>query len=158
MYQKPNPASKQAILRARDHLLEENPDLRVVGAHLGSMEADFAEIGRHLDRYPNFAVDLAARMPYVMKEPRARIIAFVTKYQDRLVYATDLDLRPDANPADAVKEWEKTYARDWRFFATTETVETESHQKVRGLGLPQPLLQKLYHDNAVKWFPGILSH
>jgi len=158
MYQKSNPASKQAILRARDHLLEQNPDLRVVGAHLGSMEADFADIGRHLDRYPNFAVDLAARMPYVMKQPRARIIAFMTKYQDRLVYATDLDLEPDANPADAVKEWEKTYARDWRFFATTGMVETESHQKVRGLGLPQPVLKKLYHDNAARWFPGILKN
>lgn len=158
MYNKTNPASKQAILRARDHLLEENPDLRVVGAHLGSMEADFADIAGHLDRYPNFAVDLAARMPYVMKQPRSRLIAFITKYQDRLIYATDLDLGPDANGADTVKEWEKTYARDWRFFATTGMVETESHQKVRGLGLPQPVLKKLYHDNAVRWFPGILNN
>jgi predicted TIM-barrel fold metal-dependent hydrolase len=158
MYNKPNPASKQAILRARDHILEHNPNLRVVGAHLGSMEADFAEIGRHFDRYPNFAVDLAARMPYVMRQPRARIIAFITRYQDRLIYGTDLGLRPGANAAEAMQEWEKTYAHDWRFFATTEMVETESHQKVRGLGLPQPILRKLYHDNAVRWFPGILEN
>jgi len=158
MYNKPNPASKQAILRARDHILEQNPDLRVVGAHLGSMEADFDEIARHLDKYPNFAVDLAARMPYVMKQPRDQIIAFITRYQDRLLYATDLGLGPGADPAAAIKEWEETYARDWRFFATTGTVETESHQKVRGLGLPEPLLRKLYHDNAVRWFPGILKN
>ena len=41
MYGKPDPASKQQILKARDHILEQNPHLRVVGAHLGSMEADF---------------------------------------------------------------------------------------------------------------------
>jgi predicted TIM-barrel fold metal-dependent hydrolase len=157
MYGKAHPASKEAILRARDHLLEQNPDLRVVGAHLGSMEGDFDEIARHLDRYPNFAVDLAARMPYVMKQPRDQIIAFITRYQDRLVYATDLGLAPDANPAAAVKEWEETYARDWRFFATTGMVETESHQKVQGLGLPDAVLRKLYHDNAVSWFPGVLG-
>ncbi len=156
MYKKPHPASKQAILQARDHILAGNPDLRVVGAHLGSMEADFGEIAQHLDKYPNFAVDLAARMPYVMKQPRDQIIAFITKYQDRLLYATDLGLSPNADPAAAVKEWERTYARDWRYFATTDTVETESHENVKGLGLPDPVLKKLYHDNAIKWFPGIL--
>lgn len=158
MYNKPNPASKQAILEARDHILEQNPDLRVVGAHLGSMEADFNEIARHLDKYPNFAVDLAARMPYVMKQPRDQIIAFITKYQDRLLYATDLGLAPGADPTVAIQEWEGTYARDWRFFSTTGTVETDRHEKVKGLGLPQLVLKKLYHDNAVHWFPGILEN
>ena len=85
MYNKPNAPSKQAILRARDHLLRLNPNLRVVGAHLGSMEADFHQLGQHLDDYPNFAVDLAARMPYVVMQPRADIIAFIEKYQDRLL-------------------------------------------------------------------------
>lgn len=157
MYGKSKQASKQAILEARDHVLEQNSDLRVVGAHLGSMESDFSDIARHLDRYPNFAVDLAARMPYVMKQPHDQLIAFITKYQDRLVYATDLDLGPESDAASAVKEWEDTYARDWRFFATTGEVETASHQKVKGLGLPEPVLKKLYHDNAVRWFPGILG-
>lgn len=156
MYKQANPASKQAILEARDHILERNPDLRVVGAHLGSMEADFGEIGRHLDKYPNFAVDLAARMPYVMRQPRDQIIAFITRYQDRLIYATDFDFGPHADPAATVKEWERNYARDWRYFATTGMVETAHRGKVQGLGLPLPILRKLYHDNAVKWFPGIL--
>ncbi|HEV2378817.1 MAG TPA: amidohydrolase family protein [Terriglobia bacterium] len=157
MYRKPHPASKEAILRARDHLLEENPDLRVVGAHLGSMERDFDDIGRHLDRYPNFAVDLAARMPYVMAAPRERMIAFFTKYQDRITYGTDLGLHPGEDPAKAVREWEETYARDWRFFSTGKTVEAENHQKVQGLDLPPSVLRKLYHDNAVRWFPGIAA-
>ena len=66
MYNKPNVPSKAAILVARDHVLEMNPKLRIVGAHLGSMEADFKQLADHLDRYPNFAVDIAARMPYVV--------------------------------------------------------------------------------------------
>ncbi len=156
MYGKPHPASKEQILRARDRILEENPQLRMVGAHLGSMESDFQQLAQHLDRYPNFAVDMAARMPYVMMQPRASIIAFISKYQDRLLYGTDLEFSPTANPQATVSEWENYYARDWRFLATDDTVEYHG-RKFQGLNLPQPILRKLYHDNALHWFPGILS-
>ncbi|MES2222478.1 MAG: amidohydrolase family protein [Acidobacteriota bacterium] len=157
MYTKPGAPSKASILVARDHVVEANPKLRVVGAHLGSMEADFHQLAEHLDKYPNFAVDLAARMPYVEKQPRADLIAFITKYQDRLIYATDNELNPGNNAQDVMKEWEDRYANDWRFFATNDVVETQGH-KVQGLALPQPILRKLFHDNAVKWFPGILGN
>jgi predicted TIM-barrel fold metal-dependent hydrolase len=156
MYGKPHPASKEQILRARDHILEENPNLRMVGAHLGSMEANFQELAQHFDRYPNFAVDMAARMPYVMMQPHTQVIAFITKYQDRLLYGTDLGFSPTANPQATVRDWENYYARDWRFLATNDTVEYHG-RKFQGLKLPQPILRKIYHDNAVHWFPGILS-
>jgi hypothetical protein len=35
--------------------LEQNPKLRVVGVHLGSLEKDLDDIGGHFDKYPNFA-------------------------------------------------------------------------------------------------------
>jgi predicted TIM-barrel fold metal-dependent hydrolase len=157
MYTKAGAPSKASILIARDHVLDANPKLRVVGAHLGSMEADFHQLAQHLDEYPNFAVDLAARMPYVEKQPRADLIAFITKYQDRLIYATDNEFPPGADPENAMKEWEDRYSNDWRFFATDDALDSQGH-KVQGLALPQPILRKLYHDNAVKWFPGILGN
>ncbi len=156
MYGNPHAPSKEAILKARDHLVEENPNLRVVGAHLGSMESNFPELGRDLDRYPNFAVDMAARMPYVMMLPREQAIAFITKYQDRLIYGTDLEFMPGANPQETITRWENYYARDWRFLATSDWVEYLG-KKYQGLDLPKPILEKLYHANAVHWFPGILG-
>jgi len=156
MYNRPKAPSKEAILVARDHLLEKNPNLRVVGAHLGSMEADFAQLSRHLDRYPNFAVDVAARMPYIVMRPRVDIINFINKYQDRLIYATDNGLASNANAADVAQRLEKSYAFDWRFLATSDTLVYRGHT-VRGLALPLPILQKLYHRNAVQWFPGVVS-
>jgi predicted TIM-barrel fold metal-dependent hydrolase len=156
MYTKPGAPSKASILIARDHVLEANPKLRIVGAHLGSMEADFHQLAQHLDQYPNFAVDLAARMPYIEMQPRANIIAFITKYQDRLIYATDNELNPGNDAAKTMQEWENRYANDWRYFATDDIVEYHGH-KIQGLALPQPILHKLYHDNAVQWFPGILG-
>jgi predicted TIM-barrel fold metal-dependent hydrolase len=157
MYNKPNAPSKEAILRARDHLVEENPNLRVVGAHVGSMEADFKQLGDRLDSYPNFAVDMAARMPYFVMKPRADMIAFIEKYQDRLIYGTDNEFRPDEQAQYAIKRWEGTYAFNWRYLATNDTVQYHDH-KVQGLALPPEVLHKIYHDNAVKWFPGILRN
>lgn len=156
MYNKPHPASKRQILLARDHILEQNPKLRLVGAHLGSMEADLHDLGRHLDRYPNFAVDIAARMPYFALQPRDDMIAFILKYQDRLIYGTDLTFSATDSPERRMRFWRELYARDWRFFATNDTVQVEM-TKGQGLALPEPVLRKIYHDNAVRWFPGIVQ-
>ncbi len=156
MYTNPQAPSKEQILRARDHILEENPTLRIVGAHFGSMEGDFDELGQRLDRYPNFAVDMAARVHYLMFLPRGKAIAFVTKYQDRLIYGTDHALIPGEDIQRTAAGWEGGYALEWRALATSDTVVIAGHT-VQGLDLPQPILRKLYHDNAVKWFPGILG-
>lgn len=154
MYGKVGAPSKAEILEARDHILQRNPNLRMVGAHLGSMESNFNQLGRHLDQYPNFAVDLAARMAYFEMQPRAKMIAFITKYQDRLIYGTDNEFYPAVS--DTPKDWEDIYANDWRYLATDDIILYRK-KRVQGLALPPSILRKIYHDNAVKWFPGILG-
>lgn len=156
MYGKPGVPTKKQILDARDHLLAQNPKLRVVGAHLGSMEDDLDGLAERLDRYPNFAVDTAARVVHLVVMPGDKVRAFLLKYQDRIVYGTDLEFSKDQNSEDAIKEWEDQYARDWRYFSTRDRFEYDGH-KTQGLGLPPDVLLKLYHANAVRWFPGILE-
>ena len=156
MYQKPGVPTKKQILDARDHMLAENPRLRVVGAHLGSMEDDLDGLAERLDRYPNFAVDTAARVVHLVVMPGDKVRAFILKNQDRIVYGTDLEFSKDESPEDVIQEWQDQYARDWRYFATRDTFEYHGHQ-THGLGLPPDVLRKLYHSNAVRWFPGILK-
>jgi predicted TIM-barrel fold metal-dependent hydrolase len=156
LYNKPGVPSKQQILQARDHVLAENPNLRMVGVHLGSMEKDLDNIAVHLNRYPNFAIDTAARMEYLMITPPERVRAFLIKYQDRVLYGTDLDLIATANVRETLTEWESTYARDWTFLATDQIIEYKG-KKIRGLKLPEPVLQKIFHDNALHWIPGLAS-
>ena len=155
-YAHPEWPSKAAILAARDHLVAENPKLRVVGAHLGSMETDVNQIAQRFDRYPNFAVDTAARIPYFMLQQRDKVRAFLIKYQDRILYATDLVVMPKDDTEKALAEWNKTYERDWKFFATDQNIEYGGHG-YKGLALPQPVLRKIFHDNAVHWLPGIMG-
>jgi predicted TIM-barrel fold metal-dependent hydrolase len=156
-YAHPEWPSKAAILAARDHLVAENPTLRVVGAHLGSMETDVDQIAQRFDRYPNFAVDTAARVPYLMIQSHDKVRAFLIKYQDRVIYGTDVVVLPRDATDKALEEWNSTYARDWKFFATDQTVEYKGHTYA-GLSLPEPVLRKIFHDNAVRWFPGILGN
>jgi predicted TIM-barrel fold metal-dependent hydrolase len=155
-YTHPEWPTKEAILAARDRLLEENPKLRVVGAHLGSMELDVDEIAKRFDRYPNFAVDTAARVPYLMLQPRGKVRDFLIKYQDRVLYGTDFEMMPNTDVKKGLAMLENIYAQDWKYFATDETFEYKG-RKVTGLKLPASVLRKLYHDNAVQWFPGILA-
>jgi predicted TIM-barrel fold metal-dependent hydrolase len=154
MYAHPERPRKEVLLAARDRLLAENPTLRVVGAHLGSMEVDVDEIAKRLDRYPNFAVDTAARMEYLMIQPREKVWNFLIKYQDRILYATDLEFLTDESAAEAQNNWRETYTRDWKFLATNETLDDRG-LKIQGLQLPASVLRRIYHDNAVRWLPGI---
>jgi len=153
-YAHPEWPSKAAILAARDHVVAENPNLRVIGAHLGSMETDVNQMAERFDRFPNFVVDTAARIPYFMLQPRDKVRAFLIKYQDRILYGTDLGAMPKDDTERTLAEWTDTYARDWKFFATDQTVEYNGHN-YQGLALPRPVLRKIFHDNAVHWLPGI---
>ena len=166
-YYKENPAwhmyghadrpAKATILAARDHMLKSNPKLRVVGCHLGSMESDVQEIAKRLDRYPNFVVDTAARVEHLMLQPREKVRNFLIKYQDRVLYATDRELRPWDDAKEMLQQWESDYNRDWKYFATNETQELRG-QRIVGLALPETVLRKLYRENALRWVPGILGN
>ena len=51
--------------------------------------------------------------------------------------------------------WERQYLLDWRYaFSSDDMFDYHGHQ-VEGLNLPLPVLEKLYHDNALRWIPGI---
>ena len=117
------------------------------------MEKSLGDIAQRLDRYPNFAIDTAGRMEYLMLTPREQARNFLIKYQDRILYGTDLDLLATASVPEALKDWQSTYVRDWKFLATDEPVEING-KVVRGLNLPQPVLQKIFHDNTERWIPG----
>jgi len=150
-------------IAARDRMLEQYPRLKVVGCHLASLEYDVDEVAKRLDRYPNLAVDLAARMVHLQIQPRDKVRAFILKYQDRILYGTDLQFggRPDAagsDPAKLLARLAAAYESDAAWLATDRDVAVESARAgftSRGIALPEPVLRKIYYENARKWYPGI---
>ena len=149
--------SRDQILAARDHVLELFPKLRVIGAHLGSMEYDLKVLGDHFDRYPNFAVDTAARMYDLTYFDGASVREFITKYQDRLIFGLDIGWRQPADVTPAVlaevdQMLRDAYQREYDYYGGTEMV-TVNIRTVQGIGLPESVQRKLFHDNAKVWYP-----
>jgi hypothetical protein len=151
----PNPTAKvPAVLDSRDQIIAKNPTLKVVGAHFGSTKENLDQLSRRLEKYPNFAVDTSSRMEYLMMQPREKVIAFLLKFQDRILYGSDTWLRAADDPAEVVAKLGSRYAVDWRYLSTNDTFEHGGVQ-VHGLHLSQAVLSKIYHQNAVQWIPGI---
>jgi predicted TIM-barrel fold metal-dependent hydrolase len=153
----------EAQIAARDSMLARHPDLRVVGCHLGSLEYDVDELAKRLDAYPNFAVDLSARIVHLQIQPREKVRAFLVKYQDRLLYGTDVQFglgsgAPGADPSKALAQLAATYESDATWFATDQELDLGNVRagfKSRGVALPEPVLRKIYYENARRWYPGI---
>jgi predicted TIM-barrel fold metal-dependent hydrolase len=156
MYLHPEMPSYEDQIKARDSFVAAHPQLRFVGAHLGSLEYDVNRIAAFLDRFPNASVDMAARMSQVQYQSVRdieKVRAFFIRYQDRLLYGTDLTLNPEQNAAEFKLEAHSVWMRDWRYLATDESQRVEIIKvDVAGLALPRGVIDKVYYGNAVRAF------
>ena len=85
--------SYQEQLDARDRMLLKHPALRYVGAHLATLEWSVEKLAEWLDRFPNCAVDTAARMCHLQHRAvhdREKVRDFMMSYSDRIIYGSDL--------------------------------------------------------------------
>ncbi len=155
MYGRPGVPTKESILAARDRILEHHPKLRVVGCHLGSDEEHWGRLAKRLDTYPNFAVDVAARVRYFVRGDHEEARQFLVKYQDRVLYGTDFVLE-SGDDAKAAQRLQQTHELDWKFFATGDSL-TYRDRQVRGLGLPEQVVRRIFRENALRWLPGITA-
>ncbi len=159
MFLHPELPSYESQMAARDHMLEKHPNLKFIGAHLGSLEWDTDELARRLDKFPNMAVDMAARVSHLQWQAaknRQKVYDFMIKYQDRLIYATDMGVDNDTNPAAFKNSSHVTRIREWQFFATDEEMSGPDFKgSFRGLKLPKSVIDKIYRENAKKWYPGL---
>jgi hypothetical protein len=161
MYLHPEMPSYEDQIRARDNFVAAHPGLRFVGAHLGSLEYDVDRIAAFLDKYPNANVDTAARMSQVQYQSVRnydKVRNFFIKYQDRLLYGTDLTLNPgeagtDAQKAEFKHSAHESWTQDWRYLATPLSQRVEMIKAdVPGLALPREVIDKVYYTNAVRAF------
>ncbi len=156
MFNHPQYPTYEQQIGARDHFLELHPDLRFVGCHLGSLEWNVDELAKRLDKYPNFAVDMAARISHLQYQSvkgREKVRDFCIKYQDRLLYGTDMSDDGMQTGEELVRSIHKVWSEDWRYF-TSEDELTSTHFKgnFQGLHLPKSVVEKIYSKNAIRWY------
>lgn len=165
MYLHPEEPSYEALMAARDRFVKRHPKLAFDGAHMASLEWSVDQLARFFDAHPNAVVDLAARMSNLQVQSNAdiaKVRAFFIKYQDRIMYGTDLTDSPPApaaraqNPpatSDFPKEADRVWRADWRYLATplSQRVDAIKADAV-GLHLPRGVIDKIYRANAVRFF------
>jgi hypothetical protein len=151
MFLHPEYPSYEEQIRARDHMLEKHPDLKFIGAHLGSLEWSLDELAKRLDRFPNMSVDLSrmANLQYHAKKDWQKTRDFFIKYQDRLVYATDRAVNPTQDTESLKQNVHDARLRDWQFFTTDDTMTSSGFDgEFKGLQLPREVVDKIYYGNA----------
>lgn len=154
MFLQPQMPSYEAQIAARDNRLARTPGLAFVGAHLASLEWSANRLAAFLDAHPNAAVDMAARMTnlqYQSHRDREKVRDFFIRYQDRILYGSDLTFDPETQAAEFRKEAHAAWLSDWSYLATAETRRVDDiDADVRGLQLPRSVIDKIYWSNA-RW-------
>lgn len=168
MYLHPERPSYEEYIRVRDHMLEKHPDLKFIGAHLGSLEWSVDELAKRLDKFPNMAVDMAERISHLQFQALTnwqKVHDFFIKYQDRLLYGTDMrngamDIVNNniTTPEGLKKHAHEVWLRHWRFFTTDDLMRVPKVDGAfKGLKLPKEVVDKIYYRNALQWIPGIVK-
>jgi predicted TIM-barrel fold metal-dependent hydrolase len=157
MYLHPEKPSYEKIMNSRDRILADHGKLKVVGAHFGSIEWNLDSLAYRFEEYPNFAVDMAARighMHYHSERDYEKTRQFFVRYHDRILYGTDMGMNSEiAKSGDGFHEY---WFNDWQYLATDEEFESRfTGKKVRGLKLPKNVIDDIYFNNSVKWYPKI---
>ncbi len=138
--------SFEELMGERDRLFARHPRTIWVLAHLGWHANDLARLGRMFDSLPNLYSEVGAVLYDLGRQPRTAR-EFFLKYQDRLLFGKD-SFQPDE------------YPYYWRVFETNDEYfdyyrDYHAFWKLYGLGLPDSVLTKVYHRNALKIVPGI---
>lgn len=160
-YQHPEIPRWEEIMAARDRWLAANPELTVVGAHLGSMAYDVSEVAERLDAYPNFYMDTAARFGDLINQPSETVRRFFIDYQERILYGTDMGISApeDSGSADEAEAGrvrvEQMLSTHWRYLTRGdaflfESPMASSDAPIQGLNLPSDVVKKVYYRNAAR--------
>ncbi|UCF38153.1 MAG: amidohydrolase family protein, partial [Acidobacteriota bacterium] len=153
--------SHEDLMAARDSILEKHPNLILIGAHMGSMSHDVAEVAKRLDRYANFYVECSARTADLTRQDAKTVREFFIKYQDRVLYGLDMTRNAITGEQLSAEEQrafvdrlEERYRQDFQYYAGTGRMEYRG-KEIECLGLPKDVLEKFYSGNAQRLMPGL---
>ena len=141
------------ILNARDRVFARHPKTTFVGLHVGHWAENLGAVGAMLDKFPNVHVEIGARVGELGRQPRASA-RFFDRYQDRILFGTDAIPLGTETPQQVFGE--DLYRIYYRFLETTDEyfdyapapVPPQGRWRIYGIGLPEQVLRKVYHQNA----------
>jgi uncharacterized protein len=134
----------QALLEARNRMFAKHPHTTFVSLHMGWPEnLDWVEA--MLKTHPNTMVEFGAREAELGRQPKRTRELFM-KYPDRVMFGTDNQIS------------DTLYRNNFRWLETSDEyfdywgAPGEGRFRIYGLGLPDDVLKKIYHENAEHLF------
>jgi uncharacterized protein len=141
-----DPVSWETIIAEQHNIFKKHPKTKFINAHMGWYGSDLKKLSELMDQFPNMYTEIGAVIAELGRQPRASK-AFLTKYQDRVMFGKDSWVPEEYETYFRVLETEdeyfpyhKRYHAFWRMY---------------GLGLPDDILKKIYYKNALKVIPNI---
>jgi predicted TIM-barrel fold metal-dependent hydrolase len=133
---------REELLEQLERVVAGHAKTTFIGAHFGNNVEDLAAVGRWLDRYPNFVVDLDARISELGRQPYTARRFFI-KYQDRILFGTDTTPR-----REAFRIYYRFLETDDEYFDCQASHHLQGFWMIYGIDLPAEVLAKIYHQNA----------
>ncbi|HEX4684142.1 MAG TPA: amidohydrolase family protein [Gemmatimonadaceae bacterium] len=138
--------SFEELSTERDNLFRKHRNVTFVAAHMGWIASDLPRLSAMLDQMPNVVTEVGAVLYDIGRQPRNSHDFFV-KYQDRILFGKD-SFQPEE------------YPYYWRVFETKDDYfdyyrPYHAFWKLYGIDLPDPVLKKVYFQNAMRITKGI---
>lgn len=134
------------VMSAQHNLFRKHPKTTFINAHLGWLGHDLARLGKLMDELPNMFTEIGAVLAELGRQPRMAK-AFLTRYQDRVLFGKDIWEPSEYHVYFRVLETEDEYFDYYR--------RRHAFWKMYGLGLSDEVLKKIYYKNALRIIPGL---
>jgi predicted TIM-barrel fold metal-dependent hydrolase len=152
------------ILSEFERRVLRHPGTTFIGAHFGNAAEDPARVARLLERAPNYYIDTSARVPEFGRHPAATMRAFFERWQDRVLFGTDLGVGRDmshwmlGSGGDAPttqQDVDRFFTATFRYFESNEeSIENptpiQGRWRIHPVGLSPTVLAKIYGGNAAR--------
>ena len=142
----PGQVTFDQLMTERNNVFKKHPKTRFIAAHFGWHANDLQKAAAMLDAFPNVTVEVGAILYDLGRQPRAARDFFI-KYQDRILFGKDA-FQPEE------------YPYYWRVFETADEYfdyyrDYHAFWKLYGMDLPDPVLKKVYYQNALRVAKGL---
>jgi hypothetical protein len=135
-----------------------HPKTTFVALHVGHWAENLPAVGEMLDKFPNVHIEIGARVGELGRQPR-QSRKFFDKYQDRIMFGTDAVPNGTETPQQIFGD--ALYQIYYRFLQTEDeyfdyapaATPPQGRWQIYGIGLPEPILKKVYLDNALRALP-----
>jgi predicted TIM-barrel fold metal-dependent hydrolase len=150
---KPDMWGHNQLIESLERAAHQHPKTIFVACHLANLDYDLNRLGQLFDRNPNLFADISARFAETAPIPRF-VNQFFQKYSDRVLYGTDMAY----NQRLFSTTFRILESNDEHFYEQDLNFNFNYHWPLNGFGLPDDVLKKIYHDNAMSIFNSAQSN